>query len=97
MIDPLVDHIGDYRAFTGMQRDRLAARGIDIAPHEWSHLAVRVREWDQYVHLSTGPRSRLCDIPLGCSTRPPSGVPRAAMSPPASGGRIVKAVSEEDF
>ena len=53
MADPLGDIIGDYRAFTAQQRDRLLARGIDIAPHELSHLAVRVPEWDQYVHLRT--------------------------------------------
>src|SRR5712691_5916032 len=51
MTDPIADIIGDYRAFTAPQRDRLAARGIDIAPYELSHLAVRVPEWDQYVHL----------------------------------------------
>jgi predicted metalloenzyme YecM len=51
--DPIADIIGDYRAFTAQQRDRLAARGIDIAPYELSHLAVRVPEWDQYVHLRT--------------------------------------------
>ena len=53
MADPIADHIGDYRVFTALQRDRLAARGIDIAPYELSHLAVRVPEWDQYVHLRT--------------------------------------------
>jgi predicted metalloenzyme YecM len=53
MIDPIADLIGDYRAFTALQCDRLAARGIDIAPYELSHLAVRVPEWDQYVHLRT--------------------------------------------
>lgn len=53
MVDPLGDIIGDYRAFAAQQRDRLLARGIDIAPHELSHLAVRVPEWDQYVHLRT--------------------------------------------
>jgi len=36
-----------------LQRDRLASRGIDIAPYELSHLAVRVPEWDQYVHVRT--------------------------------------------
>ncbi len=51
MADPVGEIIGDYRAFTALQRDRLAARGIDIAPYELSHLAVRVPEWDQYVHL----------------------------------------------
>jgi Magnesium chelatase, subunit ChlI len=35
--------------------------------------------------------------PLGCSTRPPNGIPRAAMSPAASGGRIVEPATEEDF
>src|SRR6186997_2772078 len=53
MSDPLAEIIGDYRAFTTLQRDRLAARGIDIAPYELSHLAFRVPEWDQYVHLRT--------------------------------------------
>ncbi len=53
MTDPIADLIGDYCAFTALQRDRLAARGIDIAPYELSHLAVRVPEWDQYVHLRT--------------------------------------------
>ena len=27
MTDPIADLIGDYRAFTALQRDRLAARG----------------------------------------------------------------------
>ena len=48
-----MDFIGDYRAFAGQQRDRLAALGIDIAPYPLSHIAVRVPEWDQYVHLRT--------------------------------------------
>ena len=30
--DPIAEIIGDYRAFAAMQRDRLTARGIDIAP-----------------------------------------------------------------
>jgi hypothetical protein len=37
MSDPIADLIGDYRAFTALQRDRLAARGIDIASYELSH------------------------------------------------------------
>ena len=49
MTDPIADIIGDYRAFAAMQRDRLRARGIDIAPHPLSHLAVRVADWDLYV------------------------------------------------
>ena len=53
MADPIADIIGDYRAFTAQQRDRLATRGIDIAPYELGHLAFRVPEWDQYVHLRT--------------------------------------------
>jgi predicted metalloenzyme YecM len=36
-----------------MQRDRLVARGIDIAPYSLSHLAVRVADWDMYVHQRT--------------------------------------------
>lgn len=53
MTDPVRDIIGDYRAFAAQQRDRLLARGIDIGPCALSHLAVRVPEWDQYVHLRT--------------------------------------------
>ena len=48
--DPIADIIGDYRAFAAMQRDRLLARGIDFAPYPLSHLAVRVADWDLYVH-----------------------------------------------
>ena len=51
--DPIADIIGDYRGFAAMQRDRLAARGIDIAPYPLSHLAVRVADWDLYVHQRT--------------------------------------------
>lgn len=51
--DPIADIIGDYRAFAAQQRDRLLARGIDIAPFELSHLAFRVPEWDQYLHVRT--------------------------------------------
>jgi predicted metalloenzyme YecM len=53
MTDPIEDIIGDYRAFAALQRDRLAQRGIDIAPYELGHLAFRVPEWDQYVHIRT--------------------------------------------
>ena len=53
MADPIADIIGDYRAFAAQQRDRLLARGIDIAPYALSHLAYRVPEWDQYVQVRT--------------------------------------------
>lgn len=53
MADPVGDIIGSYRAFAAQQRDRLLARGIDIAPYELSHLAFRVPEWDQYLHVRT--------------------------------------------
>jgi predicted metalloenzyme YecM len=53
MADPVGDIIGDYRAFAALQRDRLTARGIDIAPYALSHLAFRVADWDRYVHLRT--------------------------------------------
>ena len=53
MADPVADIIGDYRAFAAQQRDRLLARGIDISPFALSHLAFRVPEWDQYVHVRT--------------------------------------------
>lgn len=49
MADPIADIIGDYQGFATMQRDRLAARGIDITPFSLSHLAVRVADWDLYV------------------------------------------------
>ena len=51
MDDPVGDIIGDYRGFATMQHQRLLARGIDIGPYALSHLAVRVPEWNQYVHL----------------------------------------------
>ena len=51
MADPVGDIIGDYRAFAAQQHDRLLARGIDINPYSLSHLAVRVPEWDQYLHV----------------------------------------------
>jgi predicted metalloenzyme YecM len=51
MADPIEDIIGDYQAFVAQQRDRLATRGIDITPYALSHLAYRVPEWDQYVHV----------------------------------------------
>ena len=51
--DPIAEIIGDYRAFAAMQRDRLLARGIDIAPYPLSHLCVRVADWDLYVHQRT--------------------------------------------
>jgi len=51
--DPIAEIIGDYRAFAAMQRDRLSARGIDISSYALSHLAVRVADWDLYVHQRT--------------------------------------------
>ncbi len=51
--DPIAEIIGDYRVFAAMQRDRLVARGIDISPYPLSHLAVRVADWDLYVHQRT--------------------------------------------
>jgi predicted metalloenzyme YecM len=53
MADPVGDIIGDYRAFAAQQHDRLLTRGIDIRPYPLSHLAFRVPEWDQYVHVRT--------------------------------------------
>jgi len=51
MADPVGDIIGDYRGFAALQRDRLAARGIDIAPYALSHIAYRVAEWDEYLRV----------------------------------------------
>jgi predicted metalloenzyme YecM len=51
--DPIAEIIGDYRAFAALQRDRLLTRGIDIAHYALSHLAVRVADWDLYVHQRT--------------------------------------------
>lgn len=53
MRDPIEDIIGDYRAFAARQRERLSALGIDVGPFALSHLAYRVSEWDQYVHVRT--------------------------------------------
>src|SRR5262245_66178518 len=53
MDDPVGEIIGDYRGFAAMQHERLLARGIDIAPYALSHLAVRVPDWDLYVHQRT--------------------------------------------
>ncbi|MFC6238750.1 VOC family protein [Longivirga aurantiaca] len=48
--EPIGDIIGDYRAFAELQRHRLLDRGVDIAGYPLSHLAVRVADWDLYVH-----------------------------------------------
>ena len=40
MTDPIADIVGDYRAFAAQQRDRLATRGIDIAPHAFYRLSL---------------------------------------------------------
>lgn len=53
MADPIADIIGDYRAFAAMQSERLLARGIDISGYPLSHIAVRVADWDLYVHQRT--------------------------------------------
>ena len=53
MADPVAEIIGDYRAFAAQQNDRLLARGIDIGPYPLSHVAFRVPEWDEYVHVRT--------------------------------------------
>ena len=53
MNESIADIIGDYQAFAAQQRDRLLARDIDVTPYELSHLAFRVPEWDQYVHVRT--------------------------------------------
>ena len=51
MSHPIADIIGDYAAFVAQQRDRLMQRGIDVTPYPVSHVAFRVPEWDQYVHV----------------------------------------------
>ena len=53
MTDPIAEIIGDYGAFVAQQCDRLTTRGIDVTPYPLSHLAFRVPEWDQYVHVRT--------------------------------------------
>ena len=53
MADPIEEVIGDYRGFAAQQRDRLLARGIDITLYSLSHVAFRVPEWNQYVHVRT--------------------------------------------
>jgi predicted metalloenzyme YecM len=51
MADPVGEIIGDYRAFAALQAERLLALGINIRPYSLSHIAVRVPEWDQYLHV----------------------------------------------
>lgn len=51
MADPIEDIIGDYKAFAAQQRDRVAARGIDVTPYEVSHICYRVPEWDEYIRV----------------------------------------------
>ena len=51
MTDPIADILGDYKAFSARQRDRLLARGIDIAPFGLSHLCYRAPEWDEYLKV----------------------------------------------
>ena len=46
MTDPVADIIGEYRGFAAHQRDRLRARGIDIAPYTLSPLAYRVPKFE---------------------------------------------------
>ncbi len=75
--------------------ERRTARGTTLRRRGLSRTRAR-SSWTSCPN-STGPRSRLCDIPLGCSTRPPKRIRRAAMSPAASGGRIVEPVTNEDF
>jgi predicted metalloenzyme YecM len=41
----------DGRRLGGAFATSLATRGIDTTPHGLSHLACRVPEWDQYVHV----------------------------------------------
>ena len=51
MADPIEDIIGDYKAFAAQQRDRVAARGIDVTPYAVSHICYRVSEWDEYIRV----------------------------------------------
>jgi predicted metalloenzyme YecM len=51
MTDPIEEIIGDYKAFAAQQRDRLLARGIDVAPYALSHICYRVPEWDEYLRV----------------------------------------------
>jgi hypothetical protein len=89
MTDAIEDIIGDYRAFAAQQRDRLLARGIDIAPYELSHIACRVPEWDQYLRVRTqleGPTG-----PIGPSTV--YRVSPADVNLPGGGGAIAASLS----
>ena len=45
--------LGTIKLLRVCRRDRLAARGVDITPYPLSHLAVRVADWDLYVHQRT--------------------------------------------
>jgi hypothetical protein len=68
--DPIAEIIGDYRAFAAMQRDRLVARGIDIAPYALSHLAVRVADWD--LSLASSSRVPASSRSTSCSRTSPT-------------------------
>lgn len=79
MADPVGEIIGDYKAFAAMQRDRLTARGVDIAPFALSHLAFRVADWERDVHLRTLERHAPASVSASGSASPsPSASPTPA-------------------
>ena len=49
--DPLADILGDYRAFFGTQRTRLAGIGISIEGCRLSHFAFRTLTWGEYLDV----------------------------------------------
>jgi hypothetical protein len=51
VVDPVADIIGDYKAIAAQQRDRVAARGINVTPYAVSHICYRVPEWDEYLRV----------------------------------------------
>ena len=52
-MDSVFDIIGDYQAFFLRQKQRLLQRGIAIDGFTFSHLAFRVPEYEQYLHMRT--------------------------------------------
>ena len=98
---PISDIIGDYRAFARTQRDRLAARGIDIEtlPFEGSYGRTSMEYYDGFVFgfdadpalnippVATGGRYDALTRVLGAGTGVPAvgGVIRPALVAQAEG------------
>jgi hypothetical protein len=82
MADPVSDIIGDYRAFTAQQRDRLAARGrpepaaalSDATPPVAGLLVLHTRRWTPRSHPAAATTTSARKPPIkaaGRVTAPP--------------------------